>query len=159
MSYGVGMSKTDLFPAITALVNEITADEKALAAKRDRLRALTRQWAGNAPEAEPEQAPKARRKRQAGVNVSATVVALVQRQSGLTAPQIMDKLHLREHESAVRSALKKAKQGQQLVNVNGRWYPVAPNPGPETQKAPAIKPEPKDVPDQRFAYGAANAGD
>lgn len=126
------MDKT--FEQITALSNEIRADAAALAAKQDKLRALMRQWAGSPEPAKAQPKSKGRGKKSAGqaINVAATVRALVNRQTGLTAVQIMDKLGLRDREAAVRSALKK---DPALVNAQGRWYPAAPN--PQTEKAPA----------------------
>lgn len=126
------MNQDQLFSAITALVNEITADERALSAKRDRLRTLTRQWAGSSA-SDVSSAPKKKRAKRSSspvVNVSDAVKALVARETGLSVPMIMKRLGLQGHEAAVRSALKKAKD-KTLVSVQGRWYPIAQDPPKE----------------------------
>lgn len=137
------MTQDQLFSQITALVNEINTDAAALFAKRERLRALTRQWAGNDKSADKPKKAARRRGTTEQVNISAAVLALVNRQTGLNVPQIMDKLGFRDHEAAVRSALKKAKDST-ITSVDGRWYPIAPNPPAAQQKerAPSVTSEP-----------------
>jgi hypothetical protein len=124
------------FAKITELVSEINTDTAALEAKKARLRDLTNAWArgqtGLAPRELPKKVPRVKHRT---VNVSATVISLVHKQSGLTAPQIMDKLGLRDSEAAVRSALKKSKR---VTSVDKKWYPVPPD--PETKTAPEISP-------------------
>lgn len=140
------MNQDKLFHEITILVNEVTKDAAALDAKRAKLRELTRQWSGADSASDVSSAPKKKRAKRGSsapvVNVSDAVKALVSRETGLSVPMIMDRLGLRGHEAAVRSALKKAKD-KTIVSVQGRWYPIAPNP-PQTEKAPTIKSEPED---------------
>ncbi len=124
------------FAEITKLVSEINNDTAALEAKKAKLRDLTNAWAksqtGPVPREVPKKVPRAKPRT---VNVSATVLALVAKSPGLTAPQIMDKLGLRDHEAAVRSALKKSKR---VVVSDKKWFPL---PAPK-EKAPSGDSEP-----------------
>lgn len=137
------MINNELFSQITALVKEVERDTKALETKKAQLRKMTAEWSasfGAAP-AEAQDRPKNKsraRTKAADLNVADAVRALVNRETGLTAPQIMDRLGLRDREAAVRSALKKD-NGKHLVNVQGKWYPIpesAKNP-PQKETAPA----------------------
>lgn len=122
------------------LVNEINTLEAKLRGMKDRLRVLV---GGPEPKAAAPTAKRNKRVKSArdkGVNITEVVLALVNRQTGLSVPQIMDKLDLRDHEAAVRSALKKANE-KSIVSVQGRWYPIG---QPQTEKAPTVKSEPSD---------------
>lgn len=131
----------DTFTQLTHARNELAEMERLVAKKREQIRALVARFSRElgAPEPAEEKKPKRARRASSQINVSATVLALVQRQSGLTVPQIMDKLGLRDNESAVRSALKKAKD-KTITSVKGAWYPIAPNP-PAKEKAPETAPQ------------------
>lgn len=136
------MNQDKLFHEIANTVKRITELEAQLAENRAALRRLTREWAGSET-SDVSSAPKKKRAKRDSrgpvVNVSDAVRALVNRETGLTVPMIMTKLGLRGHEAAVRSALKKAKD-KTLVSVQGRWYPIAPNPPKE--KGPSERPDP-----------------
>jgi hypothetical protein len=131
------MNADKLFADMKRLITDINEAQAMIAGTKARLRELTAQWVkeegtGLAPRELPKKVPRAKPRT---VNVSATVLALVAKSPGLTVPQIMDKLHLRESEAAVRSALKKSKR---VVVSDKKWFPL---PEAQTKKAPGSEPQ------------------